>query len=244
MAAKPPCPALKYLKPIRYKAGLPLWHQHKYVLNTTTGLYEFPPDAFFANCPYRFSGKLAAPARAMWYAGGSASCALWETILRDRFPNARGHVDIPPGLIAGRILTPCITTVELNLIELMPGPLRMCAGSQEIFDAWHHLTITPDHAETHAPAAAVLDAAVAAAPPIAIDGFVWYSRQAGNADNHPLACALFQPPCGTFFDLDPTRAPINLDHTEEGWRAIDKALAQARMTRRGVTPQDDDDLAS
>jgi len=203
-------PILAHIKPVRYKTGLRFCHAHRYVLNEKTGLYEHPPDAFYGGCQYRFSGIHAVPPRAMWYAGSTATCSVLETILRDVFGDEDGYATVLATELTGRRVTGLRSLRDLFLLDLTPAGLRSCAGDAEVRDAWHALTVTPAHTDTHAPTAALLAAADAA--DIAIDGFLWHSRQSAGAHLSPLACALFCPPAaGKDFAIDDTFKPIELD---------------------------------
>jgi hypothetical protein len=233
-------PLLARIRPRRFKAGLPFWHQHPYTQNATTGAWEYPPDAFYEGCRYRFSGLFAAPPRAMWYAGSTASCAISETVLRDVFGDEDGFGTVLPAKIAGRRVTALRSTRELRMLDLTAAGLRGCADSEAVRDAWQALTITPVHEDTHAPTAKLL-----AAAGIEIDGFFWHSRQSANLHGAPLACALFRPPVesGVFVE-DRSQKPIDLE-SAAGHVLLAQALANAGLKLRWqLSEKNENDLAN
>src|SRR5690606_229992 len=90
--------------------------------------------------------------------------------------------------------------------------------------------MTPNHEQTHAPIAELL--AAAAAKGLDVDGVTWLSRQTGGPTQHPVALALFQPPCppAELFAPDPTIAPVDLD-SSLGELLIDAVLRRAELVR-------------
>ncbi len=234
--ASNPVPPLRFVRTRRYVAGLRVWHQH---------LRKFDARSFNPYADTRFAAVGAIPSLAMFYGGSTPSCALWETVLRDVRGSNDGYAYIPPERLAGRRLTPLRTTRELRLVELFPGPLRGMVDSDHAQDAWHRLTSTPVHAETHAPALETLKAAAAQRPPLTVDGFIWFSRQAGVAGAHPISCVLYAPPAGEdLFEIDATVDVVELDAADGSADAvIERALADASLRRLYGGPIVDRQLA-
>ncbi|MEO7326592.1 MAG: RES domain-containing protein [Dokdonella sp.] len=215
----------------RLAAGTRFFHVHPWHVDGVTREIRYPADAFNPAAPYRFAGLLADPRRAMWYGGSTLDCALWETVLRDLgVIGPGGRVIVPPGWAAGKRLSIVRTTCDLSVVELMPDALRRMGAGASVRDAWMALTQTADHASTHAPAAALL--AAADVKGLDINGLTWFSRQTGGRREHPLALALYRPPCPLtdLFEPDPAIAAIDLDSTL-GQRVIDSVLRKAGFHR-------------
>jgi hypothetical protein len=117
--------------------------------------------------------------------------------------------------------------------------------SDDAQDAWLRLTATPTHSDTHGPALGALAAAAARQPALPIDGFVWFSRQAGVAGAHPLSCVLYAPPCNQVaFEIDRTVNPVELDAADgSADLVIARALADSNLKRLYSLPSDDRSLA-
>ena len=206
-------------------AGTALVHSHRW--DPVSG--QFPFNAFNPRADTRFAGVLADPRRGGYYAGTTAECALAEADLRNVAGDARGSVAIAPEQVRHRRLSFVRTTRELQVLDLMPTPLSGMVADKAIAHAWTELTTLDAHGPTHAPAAALL--AQCHGWGLQVDGFAWFSRQAGAADSHPVVYGFFAPPMDSpDFEEDPDRPSFDLD-TAEGWAAIDRALAQRNLTR-------------
>jgi hypothetical protein len=203
-----------------------LFHQYLEVLPNGT---RIAPTQFNPATAARFSGITAAPPRAMFYAGDSRACAMWEC------PPLRDLVGPKVALSRRQLTNRRVVELELQrdlkLVDLdIMTQRRMMSGKSDI-DLLEELKQTTAHGRTHAAAAAIL--ALAHARGVALDGLTWRSKQHGTG----AVYLLYSPPANeTDFNVVPG-SEIALDEPAQGWPVIDAALAEAGMRR--MTADDD-----
>jgi hypothetical protein len=194
-------------------AGTEFWHVYK---------DPYDPCSFNPHARGRFAAHRAAPPRSMFYAGDTADCALWETILRDIVPDPRSPaVQIPS--VEGYHLARLSRKEPVKLLDLGRFGARRIAGKDS---TWRNrlilLTTVPRYPATHDEAASLL----ARYPET--QGLRWPSKQA----DHDTAFVFYDPPVS---DSDFGCLKTTALDTPEGLALIDHALAQAHLTRMDDT---------
>jgi hypothetical protein len=192
------------------KSGTDLWHVYKEPYAAT----RFNP---FANG--RFAARKASPPRAMFYAGETSDCALWETVLRDVFPHARPPhpVDLPP--LAGYHITRVRLKGDVEILDLGRLGVRWIARDDlKRRDRITALTTVPKYTATHKEAEKLLADFPRAA------GLLWPSKQTGEDG----AYLFYDPPLssGDFEAIESVRL-----ESPAGMSLVDHALARAGMRR-------------
>jgi len=186
------------------KAADPLWHVYK---------EPHAPTAFNPNSNGRFSARTAATPRAMFYAGSSADCALWETLLRDVVPmsDRSRYVQLPPA--AGYSLAQVRLRRDVPILDLSPLKLRGAVFDRDWRDRLLMLTTVPKYAATHKAAVQLLDAAPKTS------GLSWRSRQTGEE----LAYVFYGPPVSNadieLIETIPLESPVGCSCSKRRWRA-------------------------
>lgn len=170
-------------------------------------------------------GRLACLTRAMYYAGSSANCALWECPPLRNVVGVKNHT-VPllaaqferMRLVWARPTRPC------QLVDLSDAGLRALVGTLDDLEFMRELLRTDQHARTHALAQQLLDTAVNRDIPV--DGFIWRSKQFPE----DRVLLFFQPPMQSdLFEV--TGDPQPLDDNDLGWSLVDAALAAMGMKR-------------
>ncbi|HJU39295.1 MAG TPA: RES family NAD+ phosphorylase [Tahibacter sp.] len=115
---------------------------------------------------------LVGSGRGMYYVGETAAVALWETVLRDAFPNSDGSVWLSPAKYADMSIARVSGARRFALLSLEGARMRQWAAAQR-FDELVELTrVRPaqyprTHDAAHRLRSEVPDA----------DGLLWLSRQ-------------------------------------------------------------------
>jgi RES domain len=192
------------------KSGIELWHVYK---------GPFSPTSFNPFANGRFAVRTADPPRAMFYAGETSDCALWETVLRDVYPQARPPhaVELPP--LAGYHIARVRLKRDVRILDLGRLGVRWIAGDDlKRRDRITALTTVPKYTATHKEAEQLLADFPRAA------GLLWPSKQTGEDD----AYLFYDPPLASD-DFEPVEStPLE---SPSGMKLIDQALARADMYR-------------
>ncbi|MBL8266297.1 RES family NAD+ phosphorylase [Steroidobacter sp.] len=193
-----------------------------------TRLWHVYPDgfdclAFNAKSTNRFALP-PPPACAMFYAGDSADCALWESVLRNLVINSAQPQPVDPGLLAGRSIVELEVALDTKILDLRAPYFRKFSSDPALHAELQRLAVVPDaqYAETHAKARALRDEWTDAV------GLCWFSRQIGAQ----RAYVFYRPPhpAGGFRKIQ----AHSLD-TAQGWALIDAALDVVGVKRLGAT---------
>lgn len=160
----------------------------------------------------------------MFYAGATASCALWEVVLRnlviddDKKPQ---HID--PKLLEDRSIVEVELTEDLKILDLRSPHFRKLSAHPAQHTEWQRLAIVPDtqYAQTHAEAKRLRAAATAAT------GLRWNSRQISTQS----ALVFYRPPhvAAAFREVK-----AHALDSPEGWMLIDAALQIVGVERLGA----------
>jgi RES domain len=191
------------------EAGEKFWH----VYND-----PYDPRSFNPAARGRFAAHLASPPRAMLYAGDTADCALWETVLRTLVPEGGVcEVQVPP--VHGVHLARLQLKERVKLLDLGRFGARWIAGkNQRLLDRLILLTTVPKYGDTHRMAVTLLEKYPNT------QGLRWPSKQTGE----DVALAFYQPPLSSahFECLESTTL-----ESPEGIAHIDRALSRAGLVR-------------
>jgi RES domain len=196
-------------------AGTVLWHVHP---------SKYEPRAFNPSSRNRFA-LVPPPDQAMFYAGDSSACALWEAVLRNLVVDDKQPQHVDPAIVEGRSITQLQLLQELPILDLRPPHIRHLSTNTARHIEWQRLCVVPerDYGQTHAAARELLTAAPRAA------GFSWHSRQI----TAQTAYVFYSPPLKPPAEFDVVSA-IALDQPE-GWVLIDQALKIVGVERLGAS---------
>lgn len=213
-----------------------LWHVYPRALDDDTLVLA---NGFNPRTRGRFAAGEAAPPRAMFYAGSTPECALWETPpLRDVI-GRNGRVVLSTQQFGDRRLAQMRARRPLHLVDLDIKRLRSMVASAEVLDEVEELKHSSParYWLTHVVAQEIL--AVAAEREQQIDGLMWRSKQHGG----DTVYVLYSPPASSS-DLELIDgSEVELDNPRQGWPVIDAALAQAGLARVTVDGRLGDHLA-
>ncbi len=164
------------------------------------------------------------PDCAMFYAGESAACALWEVVLRNLVIDKDGKpVHIDPKLLEGKSIVEVELTEAVKILDLRSPYFRSLSSDPARHSEWQRLAVEPEaqYPQTHAEARRLRAEATAMA------GLRWNSRQISQRS----AYVFYRPP-----HLAPAFRKIKshpLD-SPQGWALIDAALWIVRVERLGA----------
>lgn len=149
----------------------------------TQVLYRVHDAQFPATAPNPVSKARFAltSSHAMFYAADQIEGALWEALLRYTAIGPKGHCDLPTAKLKGQVLS-CVRLADesAKVLSLSRPALLLLFpdGDGPAVQAVKELTTTPDHASTHAEAAALYDCLQAIDPPVRrMPILSWKSRQ-------------------------------------------------------------------
>lgn len=196
-------------------AGTALWHVYP---------SKYEPSAFNPSSRNRFA-LLPPPDQAMFYAGDSSTCALWEAVLRNLVVDDKQPQHVDPAIVEGRSIAQLKLLQEIPILDLRAPHFRNLSANFARHTEWQRLCVVPerDYSQTHAAARELLTAAPRAA------GLSWHSRQITAQTAYVFYSPPLTPPAE--FDVIDT---IALDQPE-GWALIDSALKIVGVERLVVT---------
>jgi hypothetical protein len=196
-------------------AGTVLWHVYP---------SKYEPRAFNPSSRNRFA-LVPPPDQAMFYAGDSSACALWEAVLRNLVvdDNQPQHVD--PALVEGRSIAQLKLLQEIQILDLRAPHFRKLSTNPAQHTEWQRLCVVPerDYGQTHVAARELLIAAPRAA------GLSWHSRQI----TAKTAYVFYAPPLTPPAEFDVIDS-IALDQPA-GWALVDQALKIVGVERLGAS---------
>jgi hypothetical protein len=140
----------------------------------------YSPTSFNPFANGRFAAGTADPPRAMFYTGETSDCALWETVLRDVFPQSRPPhgVELPP--LSGYHIARVRLKRDVEILDLGRASVRWIAGDDlKRRDRIMVLTAVPKYTATHNEAAKLLSEFPRTA------GLLWPSKQTGEDGTIP-----------------------------------------------------------
>jgi hypothetical protein len=196
-------------------AGTVLWHVYP---------SKYEPRAFNPSSRNRFV-LVPPPDRAMFYAGDSSACALWEAVLRNLVVDDKQPQHVDPAIVEGRSIAQLKLLQELPILDLRAPHFRRLSVNTARHTEWQRLCVVPerDYDQTHAAARELLTAAPRAA------GLSWHSRQI----TAQTAYVFYSPPLNPPAEFDVIDA-IALNQPE-GWALIDLALKIVEVERLGAS---------
>jgi hypothetical protein len=195
-------------------AGTVLWHVYP---------SKYEPRAFNQSSRNRFA-LVPPPDQAMFYAGDSSACALWEAVLRNLVVDDKQPQHVDPAIVEGRSIAHLKLLQELPILDLRAPHFRNLSTNSARHTEWQRLCIVPerDYGQTHAAARQLLTAAPRAA------GLSWHSRQI----TAQTAYVFYSPPLTPQAEFDVIDT-IVLDQPA-GWALIDQALKIVGVDRLGA----------
>jgi hypothetical protein len=196
-------------------AGTVLWHVYP---------SKYEPRAFNPSSRNRFA-LLPPPDQAMFYAGDSSACALWEAVLRNLVVDDKQPQHVDPALVEGRSIVQLKLLQEIPVLDLRAPHFRNLSAKPARHTEWQRLCIVPEreYSQTHAAARELVTAAPKAA------GLSWHSRQIAAQTAYVFYSPPLKPPAE--FEVIDT---IALDQAA-GWALIDQALKIAGVERMGAS---------
>jgi hypothetical protein len=196
-------------------AGTVLWHVYP---------SKYEPRAFNPSSRNRFA-LVPPPDQAMFYAGDSSACALWEAVLRNLVLDDRQPQHVDPVLVEGRSITQLRLLQEIPILDLRAPHFRHLSANAARHTEWQRLCVVPerDYYQTHAAARELLTFASRTA------GLSWHSRQITAQTAYVFYSPPLAPPAE--FDVIDT---IVLDEPA-GWAHIDQALKSVGVERLGAS---------
>lgn len=196
-------------------AGTVLWHVYP---------SKYEPRAFNPSTRNRFA-LVPPPNQAMFYAGDSSACALWEAVLRNLVVDDKQPQHVDAAIVEGRTIAQLELLQEISVLELRAPHFRNLSASPERHSEWQRLCVVPerDYGQTHAAARELLTAAPRAA------GLSWHSRQIAVHTAYVFYSPPLSPPAE--FDVIDT---IVLNQSA-GWALIDQALKVVGVDRLGAS---------
>jgi hypothetical protein len=194
-------------------AGTELWHVYP---------SKFEPDSFNPGSRNRFA-LVPPPDQAMFYAGDSSACGLWEAILRNLVLDAKQPQHVDPAIVEGRSIAQLKLLQEVLVLDLRSPHFRKLSTSAEQHTEWQRLCIIPEreYGLTHVAARELVTAAPRAG------GLAWHSRQIAAQTAYVFYTPPLKPPA-EFEVID----AIELNQPA-GWALIDKALKGVGVKRMG-----------
>jgi hypothetical protein len=196
-------------------AGTVLWHVYP---------SKYEPRAFNASSRNRFA-LVPPPNQAMFYAGDSSACALWEAVLRNLVVDDKQPQHVDPAIVEGRSIAQLKLLQEIPILDLRAPHFRNLSANSARHTEWQRLCIVPerDYDQTHAAARELLTVAPRAA------GLSWHSRQITAQTAYVFYSPPLKPPAE--FEVIDT---IVLDQAA-GWALIDQALKIVGVERMGAS---------
>jgi hypothetical protein len=196
-------------------AGTVLWHVYP---------SKYEPRAFNLSSRNRFA-LVPPPDQAMFYAGDSSACALWEAVLRNLVVDDKQPQHVDPAIVEGRSITQLKLLQELPILDLRAPHFRRLSADTARHAEWQRLCVVPerDYGQTHAAARELLTVAPRAA------GLSWHSRQITAHTAYVFYSPPLKPPA-EFNVID----AIALNQPE-GWALIDQALKIVEVERLGAS---------
>ena len=196
-------------------AGTVLWHIYP---------SKYESRAFNPNSRNRFA-LLPPPTQAMFYAGDSPACVLWEAVLRNLVVDDKQPQHVDPALVGGRSIAQLKLLQEIPILDLRAPHFRRLSANTTRHTEWQRLCVVPerDYGQTHVAARELLSAAPRAA------GLSWHSRQI----TAQTAYVFYSPPLAPPAEFDVIDA-IALDQPE-GWALVDQALKIIGIERLGTS---------
>ncbi|KND58541.1 hypothetical protein BVER_03520 [Candidatus Burkholderia verschuerenii] len=164
----------------------------------------------------------------MFYTGATRAAALWETVLRHASVDD-GYVYTDRLHLKDMMLARLELTVETPILDLRPPYRRAIVDApSELDEQWDRMLKDPDHDNTHAFTAKLMQQLRAAGHG---DGaaLMWYSRQAGNE----TATLFYDPPMQSNWWRFKNEELYCLD-TPEGEAQIRLALAEQGLLWRAA----------
>jgi len=196
-------------------AGTVLWHVYP---------TKYESRAFNPNSTNRFA-LVPPPDQAMFYAGDSSACGLWEAILRNLVVDDRQPQHVDPALVEGRSIAQLKLSQEIPILDLRAPHFRKLSTNPAQHTEWQRLCVVPerDYSQTHVAARELVKAAPGAA------GLSWHSRQI----TAQTAYVFYSPPLTPPVEFDIVDA-IELDQPA-GWALIDQALRIVGVERLAIS---------
>ena len=195
--------------------GTVLWHVYP---------SKYEPRAFNLRSRNRFA--LVPPLdQAMFYAGDSSACALWEAVLRNLVVNDKQPQHVDPAIVEGRSIVQLKLLQEVPILDLRAPHFRNLSADSARHTEWQRLCIVPeqDYGQTHAAARELLTAAPRTA------GLSWHSRQITAQTAYVFYAPPFKPPAEfDVIDMIALSQPA-------GWALIDQALKIVGVERLVAT---------
>jgi hypothetical protein len=196
-------------------AGTVLWHVYP---------SKYEPRAFNPSSRNRFA-LVPPPDQAMFYAGDSSACALWEAVLRNLVVDDKQPQHVDPALVEGRSIAQLKLLKETPVLDLRAPHFRRLSASPIRHTEWQRLCVVPerDYAQTHMAARELVTAAPRAA------GLSWHSRQI----TAKTAYVFYAPPLTPPVEFDVIDS-VALDQPP-GWALLDLALKIVGVERLGAS---------
>jgi hypothetical protein len=196
-------------------AGTVLWHVYP---------SKYEPRAFNLNSRNRFA-LVPPPEQAMFYAGDSSDCALWEAVLRNLVVDDKQPQHVDPAMVEGRSIVQLRLLQEIPILDLRAPHFRHLSADTVRHTEWQRLCIVPerDYGQTHTAARELVTAAPRAT------GLSWYSRQI----TAQTAYVFYSPPLKAAAEFEVVDT-IVLGHAS-GWALIDQALKVVGAKRMGAS---------
>src|SRR5579859_1415028 len=195
-------------------AGTVLWHVYP---------SKCEPRAFNFRSRNRFA-LVPPPDQAMFYAGDSSDCALWEAVLRnlvvdDKQPQ---HVDL--AMVEDRSIVQLRLLQEIPILDLRAPHFRHLSADTVRYTEWQRLCVVPerDYGQTHTASRELVTVAPRAA------GLSWHSRQI----TAQTAYVFYSPPLKAAAEFEVIDTMV-LNHAS-GWALIDQALKVVGVKRMGA----------
>jgi RES domain len=196
-------------------AGTVLWHVYP---------SKYEPRAFNPSSRNRFA-LVPPPDQAMFYAGDSSACALWEAVLRNLVVDDKQPQHVDPALVEGRSIAQLKLLKEVPVLDLRAPHFRRLSASPTRHTEWQRLCVVPerDYAQTHVAARELATAAPRAA------GLSWHSRQITVQTTY----VFYSPPLTPSAEFDVIDS-VALDQPA-GWALVDRALKIVGVERLGAS---------
>jgi RES domain-containing protein len=196
-------------------AGTVLWHVFP---------SKYEPRAFNPSSRNRFA-LVPPPDQAMFYAGDSSACALWEAVLRNLVVDDKQPQHVDPAIVEGRSIVQLKLLQEIPILDLRAPHFRNLSANTARHTEWQRLCVVPerDYSQTHAAARELRTAAPRAT------GLSWHSRQIAAQTAYVFYSPPLTPPAE--FEVSDT---IGLDQPA-GWALIDEALKIVGVERLGAS---------
>ncbi|HTV06674.1 MAG TPA: RES family NAD+ phosphorylase [Acidobacteriaceae bacterium] len=196
-------------------AGTVLWHVYP---------SKYAPRTFNSSSRNRFA-LVPPPDQAMFYAGDSSACALWEAVLRNLVVDDKQPQHVDTALVEGRSIAQLRLLQEIAILDLRAPHFRRLSTNPARHIEWQRLCVVPeqDYGQTHEAARELLTAAPRAA------GLSWHSRQI----TAKTAYVFYAPPLTPPAEFDVIDS-VALDQPA-GWALVDQALKIVGVERLGAS---------